>query len=417
MLEEIKTKVEPLEVKTPIELLLGIDDNGQTTAKKLYEFLELDVSHYSRWVKTNITDNPFVEEGVDFTSFATNGEWCESNSPRMAKLSEKPKVGRGNTQDFKLSANFAKKLCMQGKTERAEQAREYFVKVEEKLKEVAKHDTLKPSTQEKLLTITSRDFCKVLGKNLQSHGKIMDEIRSIITELEEMGVDRQSFFVDSTYEAGNHQSQSFPQFLCTEQGCEYYVNKLPPRERRQALAEVADRFERMRGALSGNPVRRPVKEPGPGQEIIRLYGNREGGALSMDGAIYLLSGNDFDLVKEMLPRLQKNGVNTISGVALTFLEMSDSCRKLEIIDEYAQESINKIGILENMPKGAKLGMNGNLSLEQVVNLSEAQAKARYNIGRANLIDAAGHIGATVRIGRKRLYNREKMDEYFFQQAE
>lgn len=38
---------------------------------------------------------------------------------------ENPKGGRP-TQDFKLTANFAKKLCMQGKTERAEQAREYF---------------------------------------------------------------------------------------------------------------------------------------------------------------------------------------------------------------------------------------------------------------------------------------------------
>ena len=35
---------------------------------------------------------------------------------------ENPKGGRP-TQDFKLTANFAKKLSMQGKTERAEQAR------------------------------------------------------------------------------------------------------------------------------------------------------------------------------------------------------------------------------------------------------------------------------------------------------
>ena len=48
---------------------------------------------------------------------------------------ENPKGGRP-TQDFKLTANFAKKLSMQGKTERAEQAREYFIRVEDKLKEV-----------------------------------------------------------------------------------------------------------------------------------------------------------------------------------------------------------------------------------------------------------------------------------------
>ena len=106
---------------TPIEIVLGIDKDGMTTARKLYEFLEMDESHYSRWVKSNITDNPFAEEGVDYF-----------HSTSM--LSEQK---RGNfAQDFKLTANFAKKLSMQGKTERAEQAREYFIRVEDKLKEV-----------------------------------------------------------------------------------------------------------------------------------------------------------------------------------------------------------------------------------------------------------------------------------------
>lgn len=81
----------------------------------------MDESHYSRWVKSNITENPFAEENVDYF-----------HSPSMAS-----KQKRGNfAQDFKLTANFAKKLSMQGKTERAEQAREYFIKVEDKLKEV-----------------------------------------------------------------------------------------------------------------------------------------------------------------------------------------------------------------------------------------------------------------------------------------
>lgn len=79
-----------------------------TTAKKLYEFLEMDKTHYSRWVKSNITENPFAEENVDFWALAIDGERNFNPNP---------------TQDFKLTANFAKKLSMQGKTERAEQAR------------------------------------------------------------------------------------------------------------------------------------------------------------------------------------------------------------------------------------------------------------------------------------------------------
>lgn len=92
----------------------------------------MDESHYSRWVKSNITENPFAIENEDYWVLSTDGE----NSALMRSLSEKPKTGRGNTQDFKLTANFAKKLSMQGKTERAEQAREYFIRVEDKLKEV-----------------------------------------------------------------------------------------------------------------------------------------------------------------------------------------------------------------------------------------------------------------------------------------
>ena len=42
---------------TPIEVELGVDENGMTTAKKLYSFLELSPSNYSKWCKTNITEN------------------------------------------------------------------------------------------------------------------------------------------------------------------------------------------------------------------------------------------------------------------------------------------------------------------------------------------------------------------------
>lgn len=107
--------------KTPIEIALGIDADGMTTARKLYEFLEMRQGDYARWCKKNITENPFAIENEDYEVLRTNAE--------------NPKGGRP-TQDFKLTANFAKKLSMQGKTERAEQAREYFIRVEDKLKEI-----------------------------------------------------------------------------------------------------------------------------------------------------------------------------------------------------------------------------------------------------------------------------------------
>lgn len=100
-----------------------------TTARKLYEFLGLNPAVYARWYKSNILENPFAEEGVDFEGFDIDVESKEVRSSSMKSEKHQPNP----SQDFKLSANFAKKLSMQGKTERAEQAREYFIRVEDSI--------------------------------------------------------------------------------------------------------------------------------------------------------------------------------------------------------------------------------------------------------------------------------------------
>lgn len=53
--------------QTPIEVMLKIDDEGYTTARNLYEFLELDKSNYSKWCKKNIEDNPYAENNIDYS--------------------------------------------------------------------------------------------------------------------------------------------------------------------------------------------------------------------------------------------------------------------------------------------------------------------------------------------------------------
>lgn len=106
--------------KTPIEIALGIDEEGYTTSKKLYEFLELDPSHYSRWCNRNIINNVFAEEGVDYFI---------ENSP-----AGRATVGRGNTVDYKLSSNFAKELSVLADNPRGILARNYFRNCEIALK-------------------------------------------------------------------------------------------------------------------------------------------------------------------------------------------------------------------------------------------------------------------------------------------
>ena len=50
---------------------------------------------------------------------------------------ETPTGGKIQREDFKLSASFAKKLSMMSKCERGEEARKYFVTVEDKMKDMA----------------------------------------------------------------------------------------------------------------------------------------------------------------------------------------------------------------------------------------------------------------------------------------
>lgn len=104
--------------KTPIEIALDIDEDGMTTARKLYAFLDLAQGQFSRWAKSNIVDNEFATESEDYWGFDINVE--------------------GNkTQDYKLTAHFAKKLSMKGNGEKAEEAREYFTHLEERVKQKA----------------------------------------------------------------------------------------------------------------------------------------------------------------------------------------------------------------------------------------------------------------------------------------
>ena len=107
-----------IDMRTPIEIALDINSEGMTTARKLYDFLGLAQGQFSRWAKTNITDNEFATENEDWWGFDIDVE--------------------GNiVKDYRLTAHFAKKLSVKGNSEKAEQAREYFTMVEERVKQKA----------------------------------------------------------------------------------------------------------------------------------------------------------------------------------------------------------------------------------------------------------------------------------------
>lgn len=111
-----------IDMRTPIEIALDIDSDGMTTASKLYAFLELSPSNYSKWCKANIVDNEFATENEDYWRLVIEYE---------------SGVGIKQRDDYKLTAHFAKKLSVKGNSEKSEQAREYFTTVEEKVKQKA----------------------------------------------------------------------------------------------------------------------------------------------------------------------------------------------------------------------------------------------------------------------------------------
>lgn len=149
---------------TPIEIALGVDEQGMTTARKLYEFLELAPQNYSRWLKTNIIENEFATEDEDY----------------FHSSSMKNEQGRGKfAEDYRLTAHFAKKLSVKGNSEKAEQAREYFTRVEEKVKQKAiDYSQLSPELQ-----MFQRIFNSVAEQQLEQKRQA-EQIRKVENRVE-----------------------------------------------------------------------------------------------------------------------------------------------------------------------------------------------------------------------------------------
>lgn len=161
------------DMRTPIEIALDIDKDGMTTAKKLYEFLELNPGNYARWCKSNITENEFAEEGVDYYSSSMKSE------------------GKGNfAEDFKLTAHFAKKLSCKGNGEKAEQAREYFTTLEERVKQkIIDLEQLNPQTKLMNLLVQSISQQELEQKRQAEQLNRIEEKQTAIEQKQEVIAD------------------------------------------------------------------------------------------------------------------------------------------------------------------------------------------------------------------------------------
>lgn len=87
---------------------------GQSVkATNLFDYLELEKTYYTRWVKKNIVDNQFFESGKDY----------------LHLMSSNAKTGRRGQfrKDFDIHIDSAKKLCMVSNSPKGERVRNELV--------------------------------------------------------------------------------------------------------------------------------------------------------------------------------------------------------------------------------------------------------------------------------------------------
>ena len=144
---------------TPIEIALGIDEEGMTTARKLYEFLEMNKAVFSRWAKTNIEDNEFYQENKDWWGFniVLNGNEC---------------------RDYRLTTDFAKHLSMSSHSAKGKIARDYFVSIEDGAKKmVLQFQDMSPQLQ---YMIKVEQEQKRQAQEIEAVSNRVDSIREVV---------------------------------------------------------------------------------------------------------------------------------------------------------------------------------------------------------------------------------------------
>ncbi len=91
------------------------NDQQLVSARELYKGLEIK-TRFSLWVKQNFDD---FEQGMDFTSVVTTTEVQNNGGIQQREL-----------QDYALTIDMAKQLCLLSRTKKGKEYREYFIQVE-----------------------------------------------------------------------------------------------------------------------------------------------------------------------------------------------------------------------------------------------------------------------------------------------
>lgn len=143
------------------------EQNGKqaVSARELYEKLGFDLSNWSKWSQKNILFNEFSLRGEDWIPIVL------STNVDNQLFNPKP------SQDYSLSIDFAKKICMLARTARGEQIRNYFIECE---KQLLKPRELSRSQLAQMVIDSEkeREIAEAKVKELQPKAEIFDRVMS-----------------------------------------------------------------------------------------------------------------------------------------------------------------------------------------------------------------------------------------------
>lgn len=108
----------------PIKITTNEQGSNVVSARELYQYLGYESNKFSRWATSKIIKNEFAIENTDWQGLDIN-------------------VHGNITKDYALSLDFSKRLSMMARTEKGEQARQYFLDCEKQ--------ATKPKTQIEIL--------------------------------------------------------------------------------------------------------------------------------------------------------------------------------------------------------------------------------------------------------------------------
>jgi len=135
-----------------IKVATDADGKQVVSARELYDFLGLNKAAFARWAKKNIEENSFAKESEDWEGFNI--------------------VLNGNeSKDYALSLDFSKRLSMMARTEKGEEARNYFIECEKQTKKA-----IQPMSQLDILAMSVA--------LLQEQAKKIEEVNNRIDKIE-----------------------------------------------------------------------------------------------------------------------------------------------------------------------------------------------------------------------------------------